>query len=168
MNYILHAAAGDGKIKLPEDADIRKMLLPGETLLWQGQPEEGAHWHFSFETAAFLIVGTVMLLVSGSFFTVVALSDAPIFFFLFSLPFFLVGVIFIAFVILFPLFRGQAAGKVSLRCDRPANFINEFKKSFRVSNPGACGLERKDLPGWPRNHLHGTQMAQQADDSLYF
>ncbi len=102
MKSVLLTTAGGGKIKLPEDADIRKMLLPGETLLWQGQPEEGAHWHFSFETATFLIVGTVMLLVSGSFFTVVALSDAPIFFFLFSLPFFLVGVIFIAFVILFP------------------------------------------------------------------
>ncbi|MCI8689633.1 MAG: hypothetical protein HFF87_04890 [Oscillibacter sp.] len=107
MKSVLLTTAGGGKIKLPEDADIRKMLLPGETLLWQGQPEEGAHWHFSLEVAVFLVVGTVMLLVSGSFFAVVLFSDAPIFFFLFSLPFFLVGIIFIAIVIFHPFFQAK-------------------------------------------------------------
>lgn len=55
----------------------------------------------------FLLTGTVMLLVSVSFLPVVLFSDIPTFFLLFLLPFFLVGVIFLAFVILLPFFEAK-------------------------------------------------------------
>ena len=87
------------------------MLLPGETLLWQGRPAEGVHWRLRMETVIFLIIGSVMLCASIPFFTAVLFLNMPVFFLLFSLPFFLVGVIFLAFVLLYPFFESRRLEK---------------------------------------------------------